>query len=279
MQTVKEIKKSIDDVEGLKLLASTYSDVAGTKLLMIRSTIEKNRQFVAELATVFHIIKTAAEKQKTTLIRSKRGVANLVLTSNHRFYGGLENRLLDFFTTHLVLSRGDNYVTGRTGDLFLKDKTFLGDFKSCIFKKDLPTGEELDELTDQLLRYQTIRIYHTKMKSVLVQRPVITEVGGLADISAEVDPRLTYYIFEPEIERIVDFFDTKVTKVLLEQAFLEAELARTAARLVSMEQTQTKANTAIARERKNLVRAEASLANVRMLEIVQALAAKKSMRV
>lgn len=275
MQSVKAITKQIEDSQTLKLLASAYSDVAGSKLRTIRSTIERNRQFVAELATVFHIIKIAAEKQKVFVQRKKMGTANVVLTSNHRFYGGLENRLMDFFSAHMALSHGDNFVIGQTGKTVMEKSLATEKFKSSVFKKDLPTSEELNLLTNSLLGYEKVLIYHTRMQSVLLQRPVITEVGGLADISADIDPRLSYYIFEPEIEKMVDFFDQQITKVLIEQSFLEAELARTAARLVSMEQAQRNSDSAIGRQNKLLVRAQSDLANVRMLEIVMGVVGRK----
>lgn len=276
MQSVKQIQGEIDTSEALKLLASAYSDVAGTRLLNIRKTIEKNRQFVSELSTVFHIIKIAAQNQNIKVVRSKKGTANVVLTSNHRFYGGLENRLMDFFSAHLSLSHGDNFVIGKTGGVAVDTLSMTDKVKKIVLLKDLPTNLELDSLTQELIKYEKVVVYHTRMQSVLVQRPVITEVGGLADISAEVDPKLSYYIFEPEIEKMVDFFDQQITKVLLEQSFLEAELARTAARLVSMESAQRNADSAISQENKLLVRAESNLANVRMLEVVMGVMGRKS---
>lgn len=274
MQGIKEIKQDMDNLDALKLLAAAYSDVASGKLKRIRTKIEQNRAFVLELSTVFHIIKSAADKQKVTLDLPKAGVANLLLTSNHRFYGGLENRLLDFYLAHLSLSHGDNFVIGRTGELaVLKSQT--GDkFEIIKFEKDLPSSEELNDLTKRLLRYQNLLIYHTRMQSVLVQRSVITEVGGLADLSTEIDPRLTYYIFEPEIKKMVEFFDAQVTKVLLEQAFLESELARTAARLVSMETAQTNSDLEMRQENKMLVRAEAAQADAKMQEIMLGIVAR-----
>lgn len=250
--------------------------MAGTKLIQIRTMIEKNRKFVLELSTVFHITKLAAEKQKISLLRKKTGVANVVITSNHRFYGGLENRLINFFTAHALLSHGDNFIIGRTADSLLKSSQFDEKYKSFIFKQDVPTSDELDNLAADLLSYDKVLIYHTKMQSILVQRPVITEVGGLASITSEVDPRSAYYIFEPEIKGIVSFFDNQITKILLEQAFLEAELARTAARLVSMEQAQNNADAGIREQQKVLVRAQSNLANVRMLEVVLGLVGRRT---
>lgn len=274
MQRVKEIRAEIGNTEALKLLSSAYSDVAGTKLLMIRSTIENNRQFVSELSTVFHIVRLAIEKQKISLASNKSGVANVVLSSNHRFYGGLESRLLSFYSAHTSLSHGDNFIVGQTGEAFLKTQPELS-AKVITLAKDLPNTQELSALSDMLQKYEKVLVYHTRMQSVLVQRPVITEVGGLADIAAEMDPRLAYYIFEPEVKKMIEFFDRQVTKVLLEQAFLEAELARTAARLVSMEQAQTNSDLAIKQMRKLLGRAQASQANVRMLENVLGLVGRR----
>lgn len=276
MNNLKEIEKIIEDSQSLKLLAAVYSDVAGSKLKNIRSLIEQNRQFVSELATVFHIIKIAAEKQKIDVNQNKSGTANVVLTSNHRFFGGLENRLMNFYLAHLALSPGESFVIGKTGKVILDENPLPGTVKSLIFVKDVPNTQELNSLATQLSGFEKILVYHAKMQTVLFQRPAITEIGGLTDISSEIDPRLAYYIFEPEIKKMVDFFDQQITKVLLGQAFLEAELARTAARLVSMEQSQRNADRAIREDDKFLIRAKANLANVRMEEAVMGVARRQA---
>ncbi len=267
--TAKDIRDTISESQSLKLVASAYSDLAGSRLMAIRSSIERNRLFVTELAAVFHLVKEAADSQKITLPAKKLGAINLVITSNHHFYGGLETRLMEFFVAHSALSYGDTIVVGRTGSEYLKGANFSAPFDSLIFAQDMPTTEELGSIIQRLIPHQRVFVYHSKFQSVLLQRPIIAEVGGIADISiTQVPSAGLVSIFEPELGRMMEFFDRQVTGVLVEQAFLESELARTAARLVSMEDAQHNADTAVKQQHKLLTRVERSVANAKTLEMI-----------
>lgn len=271
MLTAKDIKESIGESESLKVVATAYSELAGARLIAIRANIERNRVFVSELASVFHLVREAAERQKISLETQKEGNINLVITSNHHFYGGLETRLMQFFVAHSALSYGQSIVIGKSGQEYLRGVNFTQPYESVIFAQDVPTEQELRELVHRLAPHSHIFIYHSKMQSVLVQRPVVAEVGGIADIdvaSPTIGPNGPSYIFEPEIKQMIDFFDQQITGVLIEQAFLESELARAAARLVSMEDAQRNASNTIKSQKKLLAQVKRSAANAKILEMV-----------
>src|SRR3990167_6851862 len=110
-------------------------------------------------------------------------------------------------------------------------------------------------------------VYYSKLATVLLQRPVVVELGGLVDIPIVADPRSNYYIFEPELTEMVNFFEGEITRVLLQQTFLESELARTAARLVSMEQVQGNVNSELRKIQSEIYRANQAAASSKTLEM------------
>ena len=77
---------------------------------------------------------------------------------------------------------------------------------------------------------------------------------------------LVKFIFEPELPKILHFFDTQVISLLIEQAFLESELSRTASRFISMDQAESEADRFINTQRKLKAVALRSLGNINILE-------------
>ena len=74
------------------------------------------------------------------------------------------------------------------------------------------------------------------------------------------------FIFEPEIIRMLDFFDSQIKILLLEQTILESELARTASRLIAMDQAQSRAKDFISDNKRALGQLKKSTYNARLLE-------------
>ena len=86
----------------------------------------------------------------------------------------------------------------------------------------------------------------------------------------EVNPKNTIpninFLFEPDLAKILQFFDSQVLTLLLEQTFLEAELSRTAARFISMDESETEANKFIKIQKTLKAYAQRSLDNNAILE-------------
>lgn len=266
--TIKELNQKIEVTTALETIAFAYSEFAGQRLIAIREEIESNRAFTASLSNLFHIVKTAAGASGAKADLGKKGNINLLITSNKRFYGGLETRLLDFFLAHSVISYGKTIVIGETGRKYLENANFTLPYETVIFERDLPAFSELNPLVNMVLSFERINIYYARMQSILVQKPVVLEVGGISDIPSDLDPREVYYIFEPELVEMLKFFDRKIVQVLLAQAFFESELARTAARMVSMQQSKTNAEKQNAKLKTLLNREKRNLQTFRMLETI-----------
>lgn len=266
--TIREIKQKIEVNKALEMISFAYSDIAGQRLVAIREEIEKNRNFVAGLSNLFHVVKTAAEAKGAKVDLGKKGNINLLITSNKRFYGGLERRLLDFFLAHSVLSYGTTIVIGDTGAKYLEGAKYSSPYETVVFERDVPNLKELSRIVDMVLPFEKINVYYARMQSILVQKPVVLEIGGISDIPADIDPRETYFIFEPELAEMLKFFDRKIVQVLVAQAFFESELARTAARMVSMEQSKINAEKAVDQLQNELYLEKGNMLTFRMLEIL-----------
>lgn len=272
MPTVKQINQILEESTSLKLVAQAYSEISAIKLQKIRSTIERNRNFFQEISELFHIIKVAAAKKNILVSNKKRGSVSILLTSNHHFYGRLENELIKFFVVNTSKFRTDRIVVGRTASEFLHTMGYFHPYQYFSFKDDLPDIAEIRKLVVNLNGYQQISVYYSRMQSVLVQEPHVVDIVQRPPERLVKNPGATLsYIFEPEINEMLQFFDSQIILLLLEQTFLESELARTASRLISMDQAQMNAEDIVKQQKKVLARAKRSTDNIHLLETIATL--------
>jgi F-type H+-transporting ATPase subunit gamma len=241
---IREINELINLGQSLKQVSQAYGEIASVKLRKIRAQVVQNRQFFNEIADVYKIVKIYAAHSNVNIAKPKQTVS-VLLTSNQGFYGGIDDELSRYFiqVTHSLIT--DRVIIGKSAREYLSDLNYNKDFRSLELKQDLPTTEELITIMHHLGEYKQVLVFFPKLTSILVQKPTvadITQSNILQNRPSVSQVVLDYVIFEPELTRIMLFFDNQIISLLLQQAFFEAELARTASRLLSMDQAQIRAD-------------------------------------
>lgn len=244
--TIKEIDEKIEEGQSLKAIAQAYSEIANLKIKRIRREVERNRLFLEEVGQVYGMVKTFAIKKKVAVVKPKKRLC-ILLTSNYRFYGTITSSLINYFLgSTRQLPDVDKIIVGKSGIDFFKATKLLSKYREIIFKSDIPTNEELTNLATLSADYNQVLVFHAKFKSLIVQTATFTDITAvslyLKGLTKEFDNKEqnpTYFIFEPELVKILAFFDSQVLTLLLEQTFLESELSRTASRFISMDQAET----------------------------------------
>lgn len=268
MSTVKQIEQALKDSLSLKMVAEAYTEIGVLKLKKIRAGIERNRSFFQGISEVFHIINVEATKRHIRF-KPKLGTVSILITSNFHFYGGLESDLVKLFLVNTTKFQTDRIAIGVTAQEFLKAAHYPHPYRHFVFKKDLPSAEEIRLLVSEINQYEQIMIYYSRMHTVLTQEPhVVNILQKLPEYYMKTQAVKINYIFEPELEMIVNFFENQITLLLIEQIFLESELARTAARLTAMDQSQLAANEIIQKQKRELAMAKRSLNNIHLLESI-----------
>jgi ATP synthase F1 gamma subunit len=267
--TTREISSLIEQGTSLKLIAQAYTELASIRLKKIRDDTERNRQFFDDLTYVYGIVKKVAKKRGISPNPKPKKRISVLLTSNYRFYGNINNELVKFFMVGNAKYPSDKLVIGETGRNYLNGIRYFHQVSTFILKKDFPDNEELKKLVAILEDYQQILIFYSRFKTVLTQEPTIKDITQTEDLSSEEQKgseNLAEFIFEPEIIKMLNFFDNQIKILLLEQTFLESELARTASRLISMDQAQGNAEIFIKKEKTELGQLKKSIDNIRLIE-------------
>lgn len=271
--TIREIEEALEEGEGLKTIAQAYSEIANLKIKKIRGLVERNRYFFQEISKVYGLIKKLAEQKKVSY-KKPRGIVSVILTSNYRFYGSINSDLIEFFISTTKKINTDIILLGRAAVDYFKANHIFKNYQQILLKDDQPNASELTEIINLINPYNQVLIFHSRLKSLLTQKSVVTDITATsAPIShLEGGPGLLpggeqfRFIFEPELSKILAFFDSQILTLTLESTFLESELSRTASRFISMDSAENEANKFIDEYEKLKSFTQRSLVNNQVLE-------------
>lgn len=282
--TIKEIDSALEEGQSLKQISQAYTEIANLKIKRIRTEVERNRVFFEEISTVFALIKKLAIRKKISIAKPKKTVS-LILTSNYRFYGSINSDLIDFYVEQTRKLDTDKIMLGKAAIDFFKSSKIFSNFQSVLLKGDHPTPEELINLVNIIKDYNQVLIFYSSMKSLLTQVPLFSDItaSSATDLSSQIkggekkdQNEDLKFIFEPEISKILHFFDSQIITLLLEGTFLESELSRTASRFISMDQAEIEANKFIRDYEKLKAYAKRTMDNNKILENFASMAAVRN---
>ena len=272
--TIKQLKQQIEAGEALKSLAESYTEIASLKLKRIREDVERNSAFFEELLKVYAMVKTIAARENLKVNSKTKDTVSIILTSNDHFFGTINSRLADSFYKQIQSYQSDLVVIGKAGQMLLSPLSNTHKATFIVHRADVPSDIELQRLANYVQQYNRILVYYSQFKSVLIQLPVVKDIAQNQDKreqnTADTVLDTLGFILEPEISEMLVFFDTQLTALLLQETFLEAELSRTAARLISMDEAQSNATEYVGKQKKALSNSEKLDLNMRILDMINA---------
>lgn len=272
--TIREINETIEEGESLKVIALSYGEIASAKIRKIRAAVERNRLFLDEIAEVYRTVKQHAVSKKIFAKRNKPMVS-ILLTSNYGFYGSIDTEVIRLFLETTPKFATDRIVVGKTGQAYLKAMQYFNIYQSITLQNDLPQEEELRQLNLLIRDYNRVLVFYPQFRTLLVQKPTVSDItqSSLGQISENQVQTTSYVIFEPELEKILGFFDSQIITLLLEQTFFEAELARTGSRILAMDQAQMEADRFIKQQKQFKAHTKRMIDGTRLLESMASVAA------
>lgn len=275
--TIKEINETLEEGESLKQITQAYAEIANLKTKKIRARVEQNRLFFREVSKIYALIKQMATDKKLNTLKPKKRVC-IVLTSNHRFYGVINSDLLEFFVASTAKLDTDIICLGKASIDYFRathlegEKMQLhlrGEIKEVLLKDDQPTASELTALINILKEYNQVLVFYSSLKSLLIQQPTVLDITASSQVLEANDKKANLkFIFEPELPKILEFFDSQILTSLLEEMFLESELSRAASRFISMNSAETEANKFIKEYQKLKTIARRNTDNNTLLETI-----------
>ncbi len=279
MSTIEDVKKEeLEELETIRFITGALFEVSAENISRLRSSFEKNRLFYTDISELYHLVKQSALLRgdiKNNETATKVQGISVAFTSNSRFYGSINSDVMETFLEHVRVTKRDCVVIGNTGKVFMSNYPEEKDRVSYFsFEGDRPTVKEMRQFLKTVSEYGQVYVFHPSFVNVFTQNVSVLDITHTPQINENIvgdDIEKIDYIFEPELPKILHFFETRVRYLLFQRAMLESELARTASRLIAMSVAEEKANESLRHVRDELRRGVESFNSMRLLESFSAI--------
>ncbi len=262
MANARQLASDLQDSKTLKMISQTLGEVATLRVRTTRRQIEHASEYFQEISKVFHALKTIAGQGQ---MRKKNGkTAAILLTSDAKLNGETDHKLSHFFMNKTMNLQADYLVMGKIGQEYLRAFHYPHPFASYDLATELPQVAELQKMVEALKNYSQVFVFYTRFESLLTQSPTFIDLTESSNITPEETVSI-HYILEPEIEKMLGFFEDQILVLLLQSIFLQQQLARLAARMVSMNQAEQNSDNVITGQYQALVRAKKMLIDNQIL--------------
>ncbi|HEX8931633.1 MAG TPA: F0F1 ATP synthase subunit gamma [Patescibacteria group bacterium] len=250
MQAYRQIIDEININQQFKMLTQAYQEHAIVQINLARFSVLSSREFMEELGEIFFNVKSSyehylkslsgqAKKTHEDRIRKNGREVLILLSSNGKFYGDLVGKVCRFFAEQAKQSNADILIVGSEGKKFYATSGITKPYTYLEVPDTSITLEQLKPLINAIIGYQKATIYYGQFTNIIVQQPVKTSLSGDFPASDKIHKETKGdFLFEPDIEKVMEFFESQIISMLLNQTVSEGKLARFASRIKAMEFAQ-----------------------------------------
>jgi ATP synthase F1 gamma subunit len=238
---------------------------------LVRKQFETNARFFAGIREVYGIVKAHGRDlpdagRGEVLQRTRNRDIYIALTSNKRFYGTLNRDIMRSLVRVMGTASGSDFlVVGQTGAQYLESTGFHGTITRMEFVDDTPDPYEMQNILSLIDTYNRVFVVYPKFVNTFRQDIAMTDITQTPESTVESEMRADY-IFEPEIPKMLAFFEAQVRRALFERVMIETELARAAARAMKMRDAKDRAGGLRGQYERSLRRELATLADLELME-------------
>lgn len=246
MQSEKNIKSDIEAVRQVKSMLNALQGVYVGRMQKVKTSILQSRQYYEGL---FDILAEMLVERESFLIKhpKKSGMRDqqltVLFTGSDKFAGSINREVFHSFLRYVSANKCEAIVIGKIG----KDLTQQYDLKLNFKYVDWHEGSDItrtvEEIAHHIIQYSTVRMFFAQYINLSSQEYVEVDLyKGLRDHVEQQEGTTMRYIFEPEKDRVINFFETKVLESFLLHTFQELYLALMGSRVFRMEESSTNAN-------------------------------------
>ncbi len=248
MRSKKDIKEELNELSTLSDVSKAYALIASMRMKRIRNSVLMNREFLEKIDDVFQevfysyqqetlkLAKKRKPKEGLTFLSHNGRIVSVFLASNARLYGDVVLNTFDYFLKDIEGKDVEITIVGKYGQFLFKQKFPNRVFSYFDFPDNGIEPTHLADLINHLVQYEEIRLYYPKFENIITQTPSFYRVSASTELKVKDDGRKHMsYIFEPDLEKILIFFETEIFASLFEQTIRESQLAKYAARLLAMD--------------------------------------------
>lgn len=260
MQQNNTVLNEINLIKSFKSLAIAYEEISAIKMQRTRSLVLNNRDFLSEVYDVFYDVKSSYKKQIDILLRHSKGKKTIsspllkngksvavLLSSNSKLYGDIVNKVMNLFMDYIKNTDTDIVIIGKLGKDFMENSGLHREYTYFELSDSAIQMEELKPLISKIFEYEKVTVFYGKFVNLFNQNAVVSDISGETPYDdKQKDSKTPFaFIFEPDLEKILLFFQTQIITSLFKQSVHETQLARHASRIKAMDLTIERINNRI----------------------------------
>jgi ATP synthase F1 gamma subunit len=252
MLTLKEIKKQVEDLESVVTLTQAYEEISSLRMKKVRDVVLAKRIFMEEINDVFEEVRDSYAEKVKSLLKSKNKRAgkitflahngktvNVFLSANTGLYGSIIRETFEKFIEDVRRTNSEVTIVGKLGlSMYLQEEPNRPYTYFDLLDQSV-SSDQLSDLVKHIVQYEKINVFYGKFLNVAKQVPNIVSISAEIDLSTEEKKTQKYFIFEPQLERILTFFEEEIFASLFEQTVKESELAKSASRVIAMDKASS----------------------------------------
>lgn len=253
MPTIIDIKENIKSITALSELINAYEEIASIRMKKIRDLVLRNRQYQEDINSIFERVRKSYSREVNALAKN-RGEAKqitfiphngkdvaVLISANTGLYGNIIPDTYRMFLKEARESRSEVTIIGKYGfQLYLTEN--IG--KPYTYFEYPDYGEDKDKLYEiikHIVQYEQIHVFYGKFRNIISQEPTMLSVSAKLELTSG-DGKLEkkeMYIFEPTLEKILEYFETQIFSSLFQQSLKESQLSKYASRFVAMDKASS----------------------------------------
>jgi len=250
MITKKELELELENLEGLSGMVQAFEEIAASRIMHSRQSVLINRNFMAEIEEIFKEVIFAYKKNSESLIKlgktkntkdlsfiNKNGkTLYMLISANTGLYGNIVKRTFDLFVQNAKSDNSsDRLIIGKLGLTMWQQTKNKAKFYYFDFPDQTVNENDLKKILDFIIQYKKIIIFYGKFQNLVTQEATYSDITGNAYSDQDGKSTDIKYVFEPSLEKILEFFEKQIFASIFEQTVRESQLAKIAARLTTLD--------------------------------------------
>lgn len=250
MNNDKNITKTILELNDLKEVVGAYAELASTRIKQTRNRVLFARQFLAGIGNVFESVRYSYARAVSDLAkqrwlggRTRKAITFLphngktvavFLSANSRLYGDLLNRIFELFMQEVRMG-SEATIVGRVGMAMFREVEASRQVTYFDLPDEKIDSEKIKELVFHLVPYESINVYYGRYFDQGAPKAAVFNLTSEIKVdNNRGKAEAARYIFEPDLEEVLKYFEKEIFRDLFEQTVKEAQLAKFATRLITM---------------------------------------------
>jgi F0F1-type ATP synthase gamma subunit len=247
----RQLKTNYEFLETIRSLCLAYEQISVMKMKKIKDAVLYTRNFYDELSEVYSQMKTTYKNQVISLAKknkikepeklllmgkNEKSVA-VLLSANNKLYGDILNKVFYKFVEETKNQNVDLVIIGRLGKGMYDDLVLNKPYTYFEIPDTDLTINDLKLIINHIIKYSKINVFFGRYESFFTQLALNKNITDDTIIGNDFEKKDNkFYYFEPNLEKILLFFETQIFSNFFKQTAYEGQLARYASRISAMEQ-------------------------------------------